>query len=352
LKTVLYFSKGNSSFVLKDIEILSRDFRVKSFVFNGSSLQQLFNFFKQIFFFIKHLEQGATVVCQFGGNHTVIPVLIAKIFKIKSTIVIGGTDCVSYPEIKYGSFSKKISAMALRISYRLVDQICSVHDSLIYHENTYFKCINKAQGIRSFTKNFKTPHTTIFNGYDSLKWRVEKKPLKYDYVTCAVGLNDPVRRIIKGVDLLLEFSKISLDQKFLIIGYSNPKETIKDNYPNVTFVSECNIKKMKEYYAVSKHYVQLSISEGFPNALCEAMLCECVPIVSNVTSMPFIVGDTGFVLGKKDINELKELTKEINNSSFVKQSLKARERIKTEFSFQRREKALISLIKNINMSQC
>jgi len=47
--------------------------------------------------------------------------------------------------------------------------------------------------------------------------------------------------------------------------------------------------------------------EGFPSAPCEAMLCGCVPIVSNVAALPEIAGKTGYVLSRKDLDELEEL---------------------------------------------
>ena len=59
-------------------------------------------------------------------------------------------------------------------------------------------------------------------------------------------------------------------------------------------------RELINYFSMSRFYLQLSFSEGFGNALCEAMLCECVPIGSNVGAIPFIINDTGFILKKKD----------------------------------------------------
>ena len=101
-----------------------------------------------------------------------------------------------------------------------------------------------------------------------------------------------------------------------------------------------------QYFIGSKqYYLQLSMSEGFPNALCEAMMCECIPIVSNVSSMPFIIGDTGKILMKKDSNLLKEIIyKSLLESNKLEQGVKARNRIINEFSFQKREQKLVEAI--------
>ena len=63
---------------------------------------------------------------------------------------------------------------------------------------------------------------------------------------------------------------------------------LKENYP----------QELKILYNESKFYFQLSNTEGFGVALCEAMLCGCVPIVSDVNFLPSIVGNSGFVLKK------------------------------------------------------
>ena len=72
-----------------------------------------------------------------------------------------------------------------------------------------------------------------------------------------------------------------------------------------------NPKQLREYYSKSRFYLQLSNTEGFGVSLCEAMLCECIPIVSSVNMLPEIVGDTGFILETRDSSMLSGL---INDS--------------------------------------
>jgi glycosyltransferase involved in cell wall biosynthesis len=81
-----------------------------------------------------------------------------------------------------------------------------------------------------------------------------------------------------------------------------------------------------------------------PNTLCEAMLCECIPIGSNVNGIPDAIGDTGIIVKKRDVMELEAgLRKalELNTGG------KASNRIKENFSFELREKNLISALEEI-----
>lgn len=112
--------------------------------------------------------------------------------------------------------------------------------------------------------------------------------------------------------------------------------TIVGNTPEMkyTFVPS-NVKLMPfikyeeiiNLYSQHEFYLQLSIMEGFPSAPCEAMLCECIPIVSNVAALPNIVGDTGFILYKRDKEELEALITKAVISDTVQLGKNARKRI-------------------------
>jgi len=54
-------------------------------------------------------------------------------------------------------------------------------------------------------------------------------------------------------------------------------------------------EELIKYYQKAKVY-QLSEYEGLPNALCEAMLCECVPAGTRYCGIPTAIGDTGMCL--------------------------------------------------------
>ena len=65
--------------------------------------------------------------------------------------------------------------------------------------------------------------------------------------------------------------------------------------------------ELLNYFQRAKVFCQFSFSEGLPNTLCEAMLCECIPVGSNVNGIPKAIGDYGYILQLKDVNKAKEL---------------------------------------------
>ena len=78
-----------------------------------------------------------------------------------------------------------------------------------------------------------------------------------------------------------------------------------------------------------------------------AMLCKCVPIVSDVNFLPEIIGDSGFVLRKRDNKMLISLLEEAMSSKIEELSKLSKQRIKQEFSVKKRKEMLISNLKNL-----
>jgi hypothetical protein len=107
LETILYFYPAAASFVSKDLQILESEFRVKSFLFAQTSQKKtFFGFFKQFFFLLRHFQTKILVI-QFGGYHSFLPCLFGYLFNKKTILILGGTDCASFPEFNYGNYRKK-----------------------------------------------------------------------------------------------------------------------------------------------------------------------------------------------------------------------------------------------------
>jgi glycosyltransferase involved in cell wall biosynthesis len=279
----------------------------------------------------------------FGGHQSFLPALFGKVFGKPCLIICGGTDCVAFPSINYGNFKGGILATVTRWSYKLAAHILPVHKSLIEYVYTYSDADFKKQGIKFFIPRLKTPMTVINYGFDPDKWVESKQKIENSFITVAAGLDKPYRAKLKGVDLILEAALSFPNAIFTIIGCpENYKLPVKSQ--NVKTYSYVSNAELKDIYNKHEFYLQVSMSEGFPNAICEAMTCGCIPIGSNVGGIPDIVGDSGFILMKRDIEQFKNILADAMNSDKKALSQKARTRIMEMYPKDLRKEQLLDLI--------
>jgi len=153
---------------------------------------------------------------------------------------------------------------------------------------------------------------------------------------------------VKGIDLVLYLAEQYRQCTFTIIGI--PEEIISrmGTIPaNVTIYPFLPRERFITFLEVSQFVLQLSVSEGFPNALCEAMLCHCIPVGSSVGAIPHIIGDTGYIIRSSGKEYLRKRFDEIiATDRIVRDDLgrRARNRIAENFHISRREKAFFDLI--------
>jgi glycosyltransferase involved in cell wall biosynthesis len=345
---ILYFHNGLSSFVQKDIDILKSEFDIKIHHFNVKNKKKVpLSFIFQKLFILRHLFSTNTYVVQFGGYHSVLPVIFARLFLKKCVIVLGGTDCVSFPSIHYGNFYKSLLGYFTKFSLKNAHLLLPVDESLVHYKYNYQSNDNEYQGYKAYIPNIKTPYKVIYNGYDASLWtsdNLEKE--KNSFVTVGANLGSRFGFTLKGIDLLFDIAKLHPTCKFYIVGGSSI--TNKSVPDNIFLLDPIPNNKLAQFLQTKVFYLQLSISEGFPNALCEAMLCKCIPIVSSVGAMPKIVGNKGYILEKKDVKYLSKIIQyAIDHNELSKLGLEVRNVIKLNYTLEKRKKELLKSIKEL-----
>jgi len=347
---ILLVYSSYSSFVRRDHEMLRKHFRVDTFHFkNSKKPAKLFGeMFRQLFFLLTKGRKYDLVFLWFSDFHAFLPLFLSRILGYRSLIIIGGFDAVSIPEIEFGVFYRKnIRQRLVRYNYRRADLLLPVDSSLIFSENSYCGTVQQV-GVKAFIPNLQTPFLTLPTGYDETGWkRKTDVELRFDFVTVA-GSRDLVSYRRKGIDFVLELAKLLPEYSFLVIGLEAVSlQTAKEHAPeNVTLLPYLKQEEIISWLSASKVYLQLSLSEGLPNALCEAMLCECIPVGSSVNGIPFAIGDTGGILEERDPDTALVL---LQNWVKADRSFgqKARERIIQMYPAGQRENGLLKAIERL-----
>jgi glycosyltransferase involved in cell wall biosynthesis len=335
---IIYTFPVRTAFIERDLEMIRPVAEIKPLEYTQNPLKLPFVFILQFFQLLWFLPRTSQYLCFFGGYHSVLPVWFGRVFGKKCTIQAGGTDCINMPEIGYGNFRKKWLRIATVYSFKNCSLILPVADALIKQEYRYDPKINPKQGLRNLIPDLKTPIQVIPNGFDTDFWRdlgEKRKPMSF--ISVATGTSLRSRAIVKGYDLIERLATKHPDWTFTLIGdprYSSPNA-------NVRILGKMGKDELKEQYNTHQFYLQLSTSEGFPNALGEAMACGCVPIGSAVGAIPEIIGDPRLILQFKDLDLLDTLISSLDPPALRERSS---QRIKDNFSFDRRRKELLQAL--------
>lgn len=344
---LLLFPPLYSSLIKKEAEMFSQEYDVR--IFDLRSTEKFFIPFRlllQFFFLVKNISRTEIMVSRFVGYQTILPILFGKITRKPVVCIMGGLECIKFPSVKTGSYLKPFFGAITKWCLRNATHLCPVHDSLIITDYTYQDDDYPKQGYKYFVPDCNTPATAIRNGYDASNWKRTKEKMPNTFITVAHGIEQDHLYRLKGIDLIVNVASSFPQCSFTIVG--GKKELLSKNVPtNVHFVGEVANDKLHDLLSTQEFYLQLSITEGFPNALCEAMLCECIPIGSNVGAIPEIINDEKFILKRKDVQQLKTILDYALTIDRKMAALSARERIKENYPIERRKKSFLELFSKL-----
>jgi glycosyltransferase involved in cell wall biosynthesis len=345
---ILFIKPSDSSFINTDQKVLEKYFEVTPFLLKQASGKRKYfmSLISLLLFLLRHSRKADVLACWFGDYHTAVMVAAARIFKKPTVVFAGGQEAVCYRELGKGVYLKKTRGCLVRYALRNCTLIIPNHASLIYHENFFYDPENPhIDGIRHYCGEIKGNYEVIPNGIDTSRInRTEMIPKEPGLVVTVGTMHKTADFYNKGFDLFIEVARRCSDLKFVMIGLKKQllewtETTFKvSEIPNLQIIpSFCPTEVLNEYLNKATVYVQVSITEGMPVSLGEAMLCECVPVGSAVNGIPDAIGENGIVISKRDATELEPA---IRKAMVMNTGTQAREHTLRNYSIAEREKRI------------
>lgn len=316
---LVHISEGDlSSFVRKDEEILSSSFSVATMPFRGKS---------DILPLARAISNSDVVVCWFAWDNAFWSSVISPILGRRTVVIAGGFDVVSLPELGYGNLLNSGAARRTKFALRRADLVVAVSESIR----------NDAQKVSG-----RGDIRLIHHGFDESKY-----PLGRGKKETALTVGDITESNLtrKGIRCFVRAARHAPDVRFLVVGQRHRRAVeLLGNLPeNVTLLGRLSDADLINVMMESKVYVQVSAHEGFGCALAEAMLCGCVPVVTDRGAIPEVVGETGFYVKYDSPRETAARILEGAGSSELA-SRAARDRICRLFPLKKRREALVNAV--------
>jgi glycosyltransferase involved in cell wall biosynthesis len=312
-----------SSFVKVDLELLGRHFVVTPMAVSLTDKLAPLRVAKAV------VEHDLCYIW-FCDLHAYWATLSTSLFGKPSVVVAGGYDAVSLPEIGYGLACEDSRRWALaKTAYRRSSRVLAFSKSSM-------KSIAQAIGNRD---NLDFAHM----GFDASIFRGGEKSQQV-LTVCHVNSSNLLR---KGLITFATASRFLEDVPFIVAGNhdaTTAAQLSEQGGANLHLLGRLSDTQLQSVYRNAKVYCQLSAHEGFGCALAEAMLSECIPVVTNRGSLPEVVGDLGYCVEYGDAEGTAQAIRQALQADHGKQ---CRERIMEQFPMEKREAKLVEVIEEL-----
>ncbi len=308
-------------FVRTDRELLRQRFEVREWYQRGRGV----NLAK-----LARAVRGCDIVVGwFASWHTFMPVLLARRYGHPALLVVGGYDSANMNAIGYGNMRGGVKRWVSRWTMQQATALVTNSDF------TRREVICEA-GI---------PPARVHRVYHGFAVPPLERAVK-QALALTIGNVDRANLRRKGIEPFVQAAACLPDTRFVVVGRAQDDSIHalkRIAPPNVTFAGWVEEPQLEDYLARARVYVQPSLHEGFGMAVAEAMLYECVPVVTRAGALPEVVGKAGLYV---DSTEPAALGEQIRRGLELGREwgARARARITSEFPLERRRGELEAVI--------
>ena len=308
------------------------------------------NRLREFFLGLWYVLNSSTVVVWFSDYHGFFPLLWAWMYNKKSILIVGGYDAVADKANSHGIFVKhNLRRRIALLNFKWASEIWAVDESLIHGCPQAQQQFGVVSGIAHYSPRQLPKCKTVPTGYDTSFWHTVAEKKEKTLLTVGLFTDKRVAER-KGIPDFLTLAAQHPEFNCVIIGEEN--NSITTNYslpPNVEVRPKSTSQGLRQAYSEAQFYFQGSRVEGLPNVLCEAMLCECIPIGRNVFGIPNAISTTGMLYDTSTgLDAISTFIKKKHPKSAGKV---ARQHILSTFSQNKRRTAFKQVLLNLKSGQ-
>jgi glycosyltransferase involved in cell wall biosynthesis len=326
--TVLFVAdRSPGTFVHTDYKILRSAYRTEwiSFRWSLANIRRV----------LAGVRRADMVFGWFAGHHTFLPSLLARKLRKRLIIAASDYDLADEPWFDYGSMRGGIRACINNWIFRAADAVVvpSEFSRQLAIRNTLLRDMQE--------KVYKIPH-----GFDIPPVTNDQK----QRLITTVGEVNSEYWIRKGHREFVQLATKLPDVQAFLVGRLADAQLAgsirKKASPNLRLTDYVSDEELKSILGGTQVYAQLSYMEGFGCSVAEAMLAQCVPLVTRQGALPEVVGECGYYADYGDVEQAFYAVQRALVDSDT--GWKARERVCDCFPIHRRRHELLTLVKNLN----
>ena len=277
---------------------------------------------------LRRVRRSEVLVVWFASWHALVPLLLARLLRRPSLLIVGGFDTADVPEIGYGyqqgGIRRRLARTCMRLATRLMTNSEYSRDEL--RRNAGFDAT--------------VVHHGLSDPFGSLP-RGERERL-------AITVSNVARIALerKGLRPFVEAGAQVPDVELVLVG--KPVDDAADLLrtlaaPNVRLAGRLSDQELDDLYRRAAVYVQASRHEGFGMGVAEAMLAGCIPVITAAGALPEVVGEAGVRIDAPSPEAIGEgIRRALELGPEARAA--ARDRIVEEFPLSRRRDGLLQLV--------
>lgn len=302
----------HASFIDQDIRIMESEFDVGTFLYRDP---------RDRFPLLRELHRSRIGMAWFVLGYAYAMVLTRPLTGARSLLIAGGWDVEALPEHGYGEMRWPKRRRRTAFALARADRTLAV--------SAYSLSLLQGIAPQAFA-------SVLYHGFDPDQFTMGNGDRVGVLTVARVA---PETWSLKGLNTFLAAARRLPSIPFMIVGdTSRAGALLEGRSPNVIVTGPLSQSELVGVYQRSQVYAQLSGVESFGCSLAEAMLCGCVPVVSDRGALPEVVGGVGETVPYGDVTTTVEAIRRALSSD---DGHRARSRVRTQFPLERRAAELV-----------